>query len=302
MESMKSKVAWMAVVVLVGVSMVEGKERGGEIITRRFMTYNVECSACNLRYPWAQRLQAFQDIFERNQPDLLGTQELTFASEVEDFLEILPGNMSAIYFQGGRNDPDAAIFYNTDIFQPISDGFFWLGPTPDVPFSKGFVTLSTPRLWTWAHFLDMETQREFVFTSTHFDNNSPNQEKSAPLVLERTAGWNALLPVVTVGDFNSDWESTAYGILTKGRAPYVGSFKFHYQQTYTLAWDVVIESNQTTPPAYDETQAIDHIFVGSEREYTVPYWAVDMHTYKNGQYPSDHFPLIADIQLPEVAI
>ena len=49
-------------------------------------------------------------------------------------------------------------------------------------------------MWNWAHFVDLETNTEFLFTTTHFDNNSPCQTLSAPLVLERTAPWNFAMP------------------------------------------------------------------------------------------------------------
>ena len=49
-------------------------------------------------------------------------------------------------------------------------------------------------MWNWAHFVDLETGKEFSFTTTHFDNNSPCQELSAPLVLERTSPWNSAMP------------------------------------------------------------------------------------------------------------
>jgi endonuclease/exonuclease/phosphatase family metal-dependent hydrolase len=130
-------------------------------------------------------------------------------------LDTLPGR-GAVYFQPdeGLPYPDAAIFYKTKRFQLLEQGSYWLSPTPDVPRSTGFASPQLARLVVWARFHDRNGDRELVFIDTHFDNNSPSQELSAPLTQERTAPWVATHPVIFAGDFNSKPDSTAYSILT----------------------------------------------------------------------------------------
>ena len=47
------------------------------------MTYNLECALCDPEWRWSTRLDAFQNIFQRYQPDLYGSQELMDTDEVQ---------------------------------------------------------------------------------------------------------------------------------------------------------------------------------------------------------------------------
>lgn len=128
--------------------------------------------------------------------------------------------------------PDSAIFYDTEVFSVVSQGQYWLSETPERP-SMGW-TLSLPRLVAWAVFKHIEDGTEFYFSSTHFDNNGPNKVlccivilcvlictffkiPSATLHLERGGAMAAQgLPVIAVGDYNSDFTSDSYALLTTG--------------------------------------------------------------------------------------
>src|ERR1041384_796995 len=94
-------------------------------------------------------------------------------------------------------------------------GFYWLSAKPDEPYSVGFAAPQLPRLVTWARLHALDEDFDVLFATTHFDNNSPSQEMSAPLVLERTAALASELPVIMVGDFNSQPTDLAYTILTE---------------------------------------------------------------------------------------
>jgi len=256
------------------------------------MTYNVLCSVCNVgEYdPWNERLGYFTDIFQRHDPDLLGIQELTpLTGEVDAFMETLPGR-AAIYYvpETGLPYPDAAIVYRKSRFSVIEHGEYWLSPTPDEPRSTGFSPPQLARLVVWARLHDKAGDRELYFASTHFDNNSPSQELSAPLVLERTAPSVESLPVIFVGDFNSQPADAAYATLTTD-----ASHGFVFQNTYDLAPSQRVVTNQDPAPAFDAADRIDHIFVaGDKTSFDVTDWAVDMSVYgAQNRYPSDHFPV-----------
>src|SRR6185503_12180699 len=102
-----------------------------------------------------------------------------------------------------------------------------------------------PRLVVWARLRDKVADRELYFASTHFDNNSPSQQLSAPLVQERTAPFAGREPVIFVGDFNSRPNSTAYGILTRDASRGVV-----FQDTFDKV-PFHIVTNKTPVPAYD---------------------------------------------------
>src|SRR5262249_19657826 len=89
-------------------------------------------------------------------------------------------------------------------------------PSPTPPTRPASPPPQPARLFVGARLRALAEDAEFVFATTHFDNNSPSQERSAPLVLERTASLGAELPVILVGDFNSQPVDPAYDLLTRG--------------------------------------------------------------------------------------
>lgn len=269
---------------------------GGARTELEVMTFNVLCSFCNPDYdPWENRLAYFADIFERHDPDLIGLQELTYPEEVDQILALRPG-YEAIYFLGeeagpyGLVDyPDATILYRSARFRQRQSGFFWLSETPDVPWSAGWAEgLQFARIVDWAQLEERETGRLLLFVTTHFDNNSPNQEHSAPLLLERIGPMAGEAPAIVTGDFNSQPADPAYATLTSGEG-------FRLDDAFDIAARWSVASNRDPPPAYDHADCIDHIFyAGAGMAWQCPQWTVDTFVYgPDAKYPSDHFPVSA---------
>jgi endonuclease/exonuclease/phosphatase family metal-dependent hydrolase len=257
------------------------------------MTFNVLCSFCDDTYdPWEDRVGYISDTIARHDPDLVGLQELFTAEEVQQLLDLNPG-YDALYYSDDTSDyADATIWWRSDRYELVDSGFYWLSPAPDLPFSVGFSQPQLPRLVAWAQLRELATQAEFLFVDTHFDNNSPSQELSAPLLLERTEAQAGTLPIVVVGDFNSRPDTTAYAILTGGVEP--GGFAL--TNSFDLAAEWSVDSNEDPVPAYDPSIRIDHIFVAGG-EWTVPWWVVDTWVYGPSLlHTSDHFAMAAQLQ------
>jgi len=262
------------------------------------MTYNILCIFCDKNYdPWEDRITYFADMFERHQPDLVGTQEFFQGKEIPQVLELAP-QYSALYYiddgEGYMEDyPDAAILYRHDRFEVLEEGYYWLGDTPDEPWTGGWAERQFWRLVGWAHFKQKSNGREFVFVNTHFDNNTPNQANSAPLLLNRTAPWAENLPVIVSGDFNSDMDSEAYVTLTTG----IDGAGFSLTNAFDVATEWHIDHNQSSEPAYNVDGRIDHIFYAGPGAWECTSWAVDMWIYgPNDMYPSDHWPIVATLR------
>ncbi len=266
----------------------------------KVMSFNVLCSICNPREydPWAERLDYFEDIFARYDPDLIGVQELTpLGNEIGQLLAQAPGR-TALYYRppGDYSYPDAAIFYRTERFELVEEGSYWLSPTPDEPLSTGFVEFQLPRLVYWARLRDLAAGgQEIFFATTHFDNNSPSQQLSAPLLQERTAPYVAEQPVIVIGDFNSRPNSTAYRLLTED-----ATHGFVFQNSFDLAPTRIV-TNQVPAPEFDVADRIDHIFLaGADLDWVVDDWAVDMTVYgARDRYPSDHFAIYSEVRYRE---
>ncbi len=266
----------------------------------RVMTFNVLCFFCDDVHfdPWEKRLDYFADIFERHDPDLIGLQELLFEDEVDAIIKRSP-EYGAVFYEDDEQDlfkdyADATILFKKERFQVQDFGFYWLSETPDEPLSGGWADSNLPRMVTWAIFLDRTSGTEFYFASTHFDNNVPNQEMSAPLFVERTRAAAAQRPVIVLGDFNSKPDTIAYGILNdEDSTP-----DEHLVNSFDIAATWRQETNQTPPPDYDTSHRIDHIWLVGDDTWEVDEWVVEQHVYgEQDRYPSDHFPMVVDVSL-----
>lgn len=256
------------------------------------MTFNILCSFCDDTYdPWDDRVGYISDTIARHDPDLVGLQELFTGDEVQQLLDLNP-EYDALYYSDDTMDyADATIWWRADRYELLESGFYWLSPIPDTPYSVGFSPPQLPRLVAWAHLRELSSGAELLFVDTHFDNNSPSQELSAPLLLERTQAQAGALPIVVVGDFNSRPNSTAYGILVGGVAP--GEFALTNSFDLAATWSV--DSNQDPVPSYDLDDRIDHIFVAGG-QWSVPRWVVDTWVYGASQlHTSDHFAMTAEL-------
>jgi endonuclease/exonuclease/phosphatase family metal-dependent hydrolase len=103
------------------------------------------------------------------------------------------------------------------------------------------------------------------------------------------------MPVVVVGDFNSQTYDPAFEILTQGTADQP---PLHDSQPLAASWTV--EHNQPTDPDYDLAERIDYIFLAPQpNAWSVEHWAVDWYVYGAGdRYPSDHRAMVARMTAP----
>ncbi|MFO0745396.1 MAG: endonuclease/exonuclease/phosphatase family protein [Myxococcota bacterium] len=276
------------------------------------MSYNVMCSFCTFDdHPdwdidFDHRMAWVRDTLARHEPDLLGVQELAdIDADHPGQVATVGGNdgtYGTVYYRHTPADepvewdyPDATIYYRASRFDLLDSGQFWLSPTPDVTFAHGWTSgLAFTRLVVWATLHDKVLDRDLTFATTHFDNNQPNQVNSAPLCLERFAPRAAAGPVIFVGDFNSEPTSDAYGILAHG----VDGQGFHFDDAFGLAADAPrIDADDAVPPAWDEAQRIDHIWLAGAT-FAVSDWVVDLHTYGDAQQAaSDHWAVAATVRI-----
>lgn len=278
-------------------------------VSFRVMTYNILFDVPDPGFDrWAVRKDFVAEIIRYHDPDIVGLQE-PFASQVEDLLELCPGYQAVALVNppGPLTDTDATILFREGRFGKITQGSYWLSPTPDVPFSGGFgrgFGNFFPRMVIWAYLVDLETHVRFYVVNTHFDNTSPSQEKSAPLFLERTEPLARKAPVIVTGDFNSRPSSTAYRILTSGSLDGqeaqegAGGGRFRLTDSFDLAaQDYEVRARQGDPIEYDPEGRIDHVFLAGG-DFSCRRWVVDMTSYgPERKYPSDHFAVVAHLEL-----
>jgi len=255
--------------------------------TLKVMTFNV-------RYPnpddgadaWPARRDLLVETIAGESPDLIGTQEL-FREQGDYIVSKLPRYAwFGLSRRGNHTDEHMGVFYLTSTLNPVDSGNFWLSETPERPGSISW-NMSLPRMVTWCLFEHRATGVRFMLYNTHFAHRREDEaarEKSAKLIAARLALYEEALPLILTGDFNAPAGGTVYSLLTAGLKD---------------AWK---EAGQREGP-----EDTFHGFKGKPRPGRIDWilfrapWAVrraaTLTISREGRFPSDHFPVVAEFSL-----
>jgi endonuclease/exonuclease/phosphatase family metal-dependent hydrolase len=257
-------------------------------VTLKVMTYNLRYASDKPPNAWEVRRPVAAAMLEELAPDLVGTQEGLY-QQVKDLAADLPDYAwIGLGRDGGSRGEFMAIYYLRARFEPLEFDHFWLSDTPDRIGSSTWGN-SNRRMVTWARFREHATSREFTFFNTHFDHElQPAREKSAALLWERLQAVPAETPVIVVGDFNAAAQrNPAYETL-------VGA------ERLTDAWLSAAERGPLLGTFHGyagprpKGPRIDWILTRGP----VACRRAEIITYqRDGQYPSDHFPVVAELRL-----
>jgi len=254
---------------------------------------NLRVASYNLRYDnpgdsldaWPYRIHAVADVIGLYDFDIFGTQE-GLKHQLEDLKKELPGYE---YIGVGRDDGAqrgeyAAIFFKTGKFKLLSQGNFWLSPVTDKP-NKGW-DAALPRICTWGRFEEITTRKTFYLFNVHFDHiGELARKESAKLVLEMMKKTSANVPYILTGDFNFDENHESYALINTS-----GLVKDAYDSARLR-----ITPNGTFNGfnvSGKPVGRIDHIFITPA--FQVIRYGILTNTYK-GHFPSDHFPVFAEL-------
>jgi endonuclease/exonuclease/phosphatase family metal-dependent hydrolase len=254
--------------------------------TMRVASYNIRfdnpddsLDRWNNRYPYIADLVRLYDF------DIFGTQEGLFHQ-----LEDLKNNLKSYDYIGVGRDDGArkgeytAIYYKAGKYELLDKGNFWLSAITDKP-NKGW-DAALPRICTWGKFKEKASGRIFYLFNTHFDHKGEIARKeSVLLILEKIRAIAGKNTAILTGDFNFDETNPNYTVL-KNSGLLHDSFDLagmHYAPGGTFtAFDI------TSQPK----GRIDHIFITEDVQVTR--YGILTNTY-NGRYPSDHFPVFAEL-------
>ncbi len=253
------------------------------------MTYNLRYASPKPPNDWPTRRPLVREVIQTVSPDVMGTQEGLF-EQLKDLQSDLPDyDTIGLGRDGGSRGEFMMVFYRKARLEPLAFDHFWLSDTPEVIGSKTWGP-TLPRMVTWVKFRDRRTQRDFYFFNTHFDHQvQPAREKSAELVRKRVVELDTKLPVLLVGDFNAEAVTNkAYKILTGDD---------FFKDTWLTARERIGEGVATfnSFKALQKTGVrIDWILsrgeVAAEKAEIVTFT-------RDGQFPSDHFPVVAWVRL-----
>ena len=253
----------------------------------KVMSFNIRLNVeSDKENAWPERKQDVMDLLSYYHPDYFGVQEAL----PEQMKDIKTGLKSYDYVGVGREDGKmkgefSAIFYDTSRLQVVKSGTFWLSETPDKP-SKGW-DAALNRICTYAVFRDKKSKKEWMAMNLHFDHiGNVARVKSSELILKKIKELNPdNLPLTLTGDFNLTEDSEPVKILSQNlEDSFYNSEKLHYGPVGTFTGFNVNEVPK---------DRIDYIFVKGFR--------IKSHRHVNDRrnnllYPSDHFPVLVDLQ------
>jgi endonuclease/exonuclease/phosphatase family metal-dependent hydrolase len=298
----------MAVIVVAG-HLVVPTLAPAEQVALNLMTFNIKGDSGSLAervgenswYPLfgngAARKERALAVIGAYGPDLLSVQELK-----ENQLADLLGSTELAgyeYYGAGRETGLAGdrngVFYRASRFTRLAEGDFWLSSTPDVPgtvFAGNGSDTGNPRMASWLKLYDNQSQGTYFVLSTHWSLDSLARRQGSTLIrsqIEQLAGG---LPIIVMGDLNATQSSTEYGTLI-GKSSPTG---FQLTSAYR---DVFPTTGSQERTFHDWTGAtsgssIDHIFYSTGSIFDAVAANI-VHTSFAGKYPSDHFPVTANL-------
>lgn len=253
----------------------------------RVMTYNLKHWNDTPPNEWAARRPVAKALIQAYTPDVIGTQE-GFYRQLRDMGADLPDySWLGLGRDGGSHGEFMAIFYRPDRLDPLEYDHYWLSDTPEVVGSATWGH-GNRRMVTWVRFLDLATSREFYSINTHFDHEVQQaRANAARLVVRRLDALDATLPVVMTGDFNAKaGDSEAYDLLVTD-----GPFRDTWAD------------GDSSPQGLSSFHDYDGPKDGGRIDWILTRGSIrgtrsEIVTYsEGGQFPSDHFPVVADISV-----
>ncbi|MFI3288334.1 MAG: endonuclease/exonuclease/phosphatase family protein [Rikenellaceae bacterium] len=250
------------------------------------MTFNLRVASANdAPNHWKARKAGVVYCLESEAPMLLGVQEAEYTQ-----IKFLDGTLSDYEREGVSRDGKkrsgefSAIYYNTNYFERLDGGTFWLSETPE-KVSKGW-DASRRRIVTWVKLEDKRSGEQLCYFNTHLDHvGTVARQNSSTLICEKINEIAGELPAIVSGDFNAleDEDPVVY-ILKSGKL----------QDSRKAALEVIGEEN--TFNAFEDKAGgvIDYIFMTKDIKVT----SSEIISYKhNGIFLSDHNPIIVKAEL-----
>lgn len=270
------------------------------------MSFNIRRgTAKDGKHHWVFRRERVGELLNSHRPDVLGLQE-AMDFQMAEIGAMLPGyERVGDGNRGGSKGLHTAIFYDAARFAASESGTFWFSDTPDVPGSRGWGNI-LPRTCTWVRLSERETGKAFYFYNVHLDHISPRSRKNSVVQLMRFIhGRPSPDPLVLTGDFNAREKSAPIQYL-KGNAPLriraegrvsnpeplTDTFRARYPHFRRI---VTFHGFRR----YFFRFKLDYIFTSPAVRIRD---AQIIQPRRKRCYPSDHFPLLTWIDLPDGAV
>ncbi len=280
----------IAIVILLGQIFMNAHGEDSEH-PLKVMTYNVRYAADDPPNSWQERRPVGLAMLHETRPHVIGMQEALYR-QVKDFQAGLPDyDWIGLGREGGSRGEFMAVFYQPARLEPLEFDHFWLSDTPEVINSSTWGN-SNRRMVTWIKFLDRESGKPFFFINTHFDHRIEDaRSRSAHLIRERMLPIVGELPAILLGDFNV--------IAQEDQAVYQALVA---EDAFEDIWRTAAERGE----AYHTFHGYRSPIPGDRRidwiltRGPIEAQRIEIVTFqRDGQFPSDHFPVLATVSIGE---
>lgn len=256
----------------------------------KVMSFNLRSDfILDFKNRWDKRKHIVYEIIDKYDCDIIGVQEVTnkmFNDIKENFDDytIVGKPRSKKYFSERNN------LFIKNRNKIINHNTFWLSKNPEKVGSQLWYSLY-PRICTTA-IVELENGDKVRVYNTHLDCFLPQARDFGLKKLAQFIDKNRKkekLPVIVMGDFNANPNSK---VIKKFAAGEYNTDRFVAVQE--VKKELYKKSTMSGLKGIEKGLHIDYIFVSEDLEI------VDVDIIKdneNGKYPSDHYPLIADIIL-----
>jgi endonuclease/exonuclease/phosphatase family metal-dependent hydrolase len=308
----------LASILSAGQPATQPERAAGEL---GVMTFNIRYgTADDGDDRWSKRCELVFDVIRRQRPDVIGLQE-ALRFQLDEIRAALPGyaELGVGREDGKKKGEYSAILYREERLRPVESGTFWFSDTPEV---VGSITWGNKlaRVCTWARFEDRAGGGAFLFFNLHIDHQSqPSRERSTELLARRIAERKPTdVPVIVTGDFNAGEANPAVRYLVEGAG-------FRVQGSANTETRPSDEVQAASRPAGVESPRLVDTFralhpeakivgtfngfkgttTGEKIDYILvtpgvtPLAAEILKDSRDGRYPSDHFPVVAKVRLPD---
>lgn len=262
----------------------------------RIMSFNVRGSFRDRGTPnaWPERAALNVETIERYAPDVIGFQELQ-SGNLDTYRDRLPQYTRVPGPEYGNEARPSynAIFYDPERLHLLDAGGFWLSKTPERRSSSWGSRAVRSANWTYLESADADLS--FLHLNTHLDHVSRRARvQGSRLILRELAlllrRYGADMPVLVTGDFNC----------RPGTPTYRNFIRVGFADTHLAAGNE--EGAHTFHNFKGEgyrdarphlgPRRIDWILLRG-RLRPVSYSILRHHDGET--YPSDHYPVLADL-------
>jgi len=296
--------AWVAATaacIIAGAWVVGGpRAPAGEVeqgLRIKAMTFNIRLSrAHDGANAWPHRRELVVEVIRGFAGDFVGLQE-AWPEQIAYLAQSLP----QYRYIGRSRERDGVegeaipLFYRHERWSldAHEQGTFWLSDTPEVPGSTSWGN-QIPRVVTWGRFTEKSCGRAVYVYNVHLDHlSAASRVRSARALAERIARRSHSEPVLVLGDFNAGESSEPVrylrGLDHASPVQLRDSFRVVHPEA-TLVGTFHGFGGATTGPK------IDYILVTREAQVTD---AAILRNSFQGRYPSDHFPVTAEVIFPQ---